>query len=131
VYRVPICLAAQSFAESSSRQRDRREGLGGRGLHEELSALHEVSRDGATRINSATRPILVNETHRELTKAMCETFDGEREPANRILAQGLRRIAAGTPHKELDMCIHGIASLAVSERSNAATTERLKPGHCR
>jgi hypothetical protein len=106
VYRVPISLAAQSFAESSSRQRDRGEGPGCRVLHEELSTVDEVSRDGAPRINSTTRPILINEANRELTNAMCETFDGEREPADCILTECVCRLAACATHEELDSRIH-------------------------
>jgi hypothetical protein len=103
---VPIRLAAQSFAESSRRQRDRGERPGGRGLDEELPTIGEVGRDGASRIDPATRPILVHETDRQVANAMRETSDGERELAKRMLTERLFRIAAGTTHEKLDLRIH-------------------------
>ena len=85
VYCMPIRLAAQGFAESSGRQRDRREGPGCCGLDEELRTISEVGRDGAPRIGSATGAVLINETNGQVANAMCETPDGERQPAERIL----------------------------------------------
>lgn len=85
VHGVPIPVAAQSFAEPSSRQRDRRKGPGRYSLHEELSTISEVGRYRTSRIDSMPGPILINETNRHVSNAMFETPDGEGEPAERVL----------------------------------------------
>jgi hypothetical protein len=82
---MPIRFAAQSFAESSGRQRDRGEGPRCCSFDEELPAISEPSRDGAPGIDSAPGPVLINEANRQVANAMFETPDGEREPAERIL----------------------------------------------
>ena len=81
VYGVPIRVSAQSFAESSSCQRDRRERPGCSRLHEEVPTVDEISRYGAARINSAAGAVLINEANRHVANAMSEAPKGEREPA--------------------------------------------------
>jgi hypothetical protein len=85
VCSVPVGLAAQRFAESPCGERDRGERPGCRGFYEELPTFTEVGSHRAPRIDSAAGPVLINEANRDVANAMCETSDGEREPAERIL----------------------------------------------
>jgi hypothetical protein len=90
---MPIRVAAQSFAESSGRERDRSEGPGCGCLDEELPTISEVSHYGAPRIDSAPGPVFINKAHGHVANTMFETSNGEREPAERILTECLCRIA--------------------------------------
>jgi hypothetical protein len=121
---MPLRVAAQRFAQSSGRLRDRSEGPRGGGLYEELFAVGETCLYRAPRVNAAPRSILINKANGHVAQAMPEPSDGEREPAECILTKCLRCLAASTPHQELDLCIHGDCLLCVSRLTGNNRTAR-------
>jgi hypothetical protein len=74
---VPAGVTAQSFAESAGGQRDGSEGPGGCRGDNDLSIIDQVSSDRATVVESAPRPIQIDEPECHVRDTVSEASERE------------------------------------------------------